>query len=81
MPATGSPACSIVSSIHNKGPIQPLSGADGRPLAFEVDVAMVAHIMDDPQVCPYKQTAMQKLFNAFVSAVRRKAGHTEVACR
>jgi len=52
---------------------------DGRLLVFELDVAMVVHNMDDPGVYPYKQVAMRKLFDGFVSAVRLKMDKTAVA--
>lgn len=46
--------------------------ADGRLLVFELDVAMVVHDMDDPQIFPYKKVAMQKLFDAFVGAAETR---------
>lgn len=39
--------------------------ADGRLLLFEADVAMIVHAMDDPDMFPYKQPQMLKVFNAF----------------
>lgn len=46
---------------------------DGRLLVFEVDVAMIVHDMDCPQMFPYKQPAMQKLFSGFLSALENTA--------
>ena len=40
---------------------------DGRLLVFEVDVAMIVHDMDPPQVFPYKLPAMRALFSGFLS--------------
>ncbi|MFC3182036.1 ATP-grasp domain-containing protein [Cypionkella sinensis] len=40
---------------------------DGRLLVFEVDVAMIVHDMDPPQVFPYKHPAMRHLFAGFLS--------------
>jgi len=39
--------------------------ADGKLLIFEVDTSMVVHAMDSPEVFPYKQPQMRKLFAAF----------------
>ncbi|MEW6597270.1 MAG: hypothetical protein AB1429_07225 [Pseudomonadota bacterium] len=39
--------------------------ADGRLLLFEADVAMIVHAMDDPDMFPYKQPQMLKVFKAF----------------
>ncbi|MDL2401450.1 ATP-grasp domain-containing protein [Rhizobium mayense] len=52
---------------------------DGRLLVFELDVAMVVHNMDSPDIYPYKQVAMRKLFDAFVNAVRNKKADTEAS--
>ncbi len=38
---------------------------DGRLLLFEADVAMIVHAMDDPDMFPYKQPQMLKVFKAF----------------
>lgn len=38
---------------------------DGRLLVFEVDVAMVIHDMDPPELFPYKGPQMRKVFAAF----------------
>lgn len=49
--------------------------ADGRLLLFEADVAMIVHAMDDPDMFPYKQPQMLKVFNAFralLDKVRRR---------
>ena len=46
---------------------------DGRLLIFEVDVAMIVHDMDCPQIFPYKPAAMRKLFEGFLAALADKA--------
>lgn len=46
---------------------------DGRLLIFEIDVAMIVHDMDCPQVFPYKHPAMQKLFAGFIAALEATA--------
>lgn len=38
---------------------------DGKLLIFEVDVAMIVHSMDPPELFPYKQPQMRKVFDAF----------------
>ena len=45
-------------------------GPDGRLLVFEVDVAMIVHDMDDPDLFPYKPAAMRRLFDAFLALVK-----------
>lgn len=47
---------------------------DGRLLIFELDVAMIVHDMDDPELFPYKRPAMRKLFAAFIAAAKAAAG-------
>lgn len=46
---------------------------DGRLLIFEVDVAMIVHDMDCPQIFAYKQPAMRKLFAGFMAALEATA--------
>jgi len=46
---------------------------DGRLLLFEADVAAIVHALDPIAVFPYKRAAMDKLFRAFVAALRRRA--------
>lgn len=38
---------------------------DGRLLFFEADVAAIVHAMDPPDIYPYKQAAMARVFEAF----------------
>lgn len=38
---------------------------DGRLLVFEVDNSAVVHAMDSPEIFPYKQPQMRKVFEAF----------------
>ena len=40
---------------------------DGKLFVFEVDPGAVVHSMDPPELFPYKQPAMQKVFAAFRS--------------
>ena len=47
--------------------------ADGRLLVFEVDVAMIVHDMDPPDLFPYKKPQMRKVFDAFQAMLRRRA--------
>ena len=46
---------------------------NGELLIFEVDVAMIVHAMDPPDLFPYKRPAMEKLFAAFREMLGRKA--------
>ena len=47
---------------------------DGRLLLFEADVAMIVHNMDPPDLFPYKQPQMRKVFGAFTDMLNRRAG-------
>ncbi|TMV76858.1 tetratricopeptide repeat-containing protein, partial [Thioclava sp. BHET1] len=47
---------------------------DGRLLIFEVDTAMIVHDMDDPEIFPYKQIAMRRLFEGFLGMVAQTNG-------
>jgi hypothetical protein len=38
---------------------------DGHLLFFEADVAAIVHDMDSPEIYPYKQPAMEQIFQAF----------------
>ena len=46
---------------------------DGKLLVFEVDVAMIVHDMDPPDLFPYKKPQMRKVFDAFQAMLRRRA--------
>ena len=46
---------------------------DGRLLVFEADTAAIIHMMDPPDLFPYKQPQMRKVFAAFEQMLRRKA--------
>ena len=46
--------------------------ADGRLLLFEVDVAMIVHSMDPPDLFPYKPLQMQKVRDAFRAMLGKK---------
>jgi hypothetical protein len=43
---------------------------DGKLLVFEADTAAIVHAMDPPDVFPYKQPQMQRIFGAFFSLLR-----------
>ena len=47
---------------------------DGRLLVFGADVAAIIHLMDPPDVFPYKPAQMRRVFNAFDRMLRRRAG-------
>lgn len=46
---------------------------DGRLLVFEADVAGIVHMMDPPEVFPYKPAQMRRLIAAFGEMLRRHA--------
>ncbi len=46
---------------------------DGRLLVFEVDTAAIVHLMDPPDLFPYKAPQMRRVFNAFAAMLRRAA--------
>jgi hypothetical protein len=47
---------------------------DGRLLLFDVDVAMIIHSMEPPQLFPHKPPQMRKIRDAFRTMLRRKCG-------
>jgi hypothetical protein len=47
---------------------------DGRLLVFEADTAAIIHLMDPPELFPYKQPQMRKVFAAFDAMIRRRVG-------
>lgn len=47
---------------------------DGRLLVFEADTAAIIHLMDPPDLFPYKPPQMQRVFAAFEAMLRRAAG-------
>ncbi|HEY0205224.1 MAG TPA: hypothetical protein VGC15_13865 [Acetobacteraceae bacterium] len=47
---------------------------DGRLLVFEADVAAIIHLMDPPDLFPYKPAQMRYVFAAFDAMLRRHAG-------
>jgi hypothetical protein len=47
---------------------------DGRLLVFEIDVAMIVHMMDPADMFPYKHAHMPKLFAAYQAMLKRVAG-------
>ena len=44
---------------------------DGRLLMFEADTAAIIHLMDPPDLFPYKQPQMRRVFDAFGDLLRR----------
>ncbi|WP_158932059.1 hypothetical protein [Acidisphaera sp. S103] len=54
---------------------------DGRLLVFEADTAAIVHLMDPPELFPYKQPAMRKVFAAFDAMLRRRAELTRPLLR
>jgi glutathione synthase/RimK-type ligase-like ATP-grasp enzyme len=51
---------------------------DGRLLLFEVDVAMIVHAMDPPDLFPYKQPQMRKVREAFRRMLQRRCSHAKL---
>ncbi len=51
---------------------------DGKLLLFEVDVAMIVHAMDPPDLFPYKAPQMRKVRDAFRDMLRRKCRATSL---
>jgi hypothetical protein len=47
---------------------------DGRLLVFEADTAAIIHLMDPPDMFPYKQPQMRRVFAAFGDLLQRSAG-------
>lgn len=45
---------------------------DGRLLVFEADVAAIVHLMDPPDLFPYKPPQMRRVFAAFGAMLRRR---------
>jgi hypothetical protein len=54
---------------------------NGELVIFEVASAMLVHAMDDPEIFPYKQPQMRKVFAAFFDMLYRKLGKQAVANR
>jgi hypothetical protein len=46
---------------------------DGRLLVFEAAVAGIVHLMDPPDLFPYKPAQMQRVFQAFSAMLRSRA--------
>jgi hypothetical protein len=47
---------------------------DGNLLVFEADAAAIIHMMDPPDLFPYKQPQMRRIFGAFEAMLHRAAG-------
>jgi hypothetical protein len=50
---------------------------DGSLLIFEADNTAIVHNMDPPGIFPYKAPQMQKVFDAFVAMLDRRAQHAK----
>ncbi|HBK07083.1 MAG TPA: hypothetical protein DDZ81_14750 [Acetobacteraceae bacterium] len=50
---------------------------DGRLLVFEADTAAIIHLMDPPDLFPYKQPQMRRVFDAFDDLLRSRAPDRE----
>ena len=48
--------------------------SDGRLLLFEADVSMIVHALDPEDLYPYKKPQMKKLFEAFGTVLKARAG-------
>jgi hypothetical protein len=48
--------------------------SDGKLLVLEIDVAMIIHAMDPPDLFPYKPPQMRTVRDAFRAMLRRKCG-------
>ncbi|TAN48137.1 MAG: RimK family alpha-L-glutamate ligase [Methylococcaceae bacterium] len=53
--------------------------ADGKLLIFEVDSNMIVHAMDPPELFPYKQPQMRKVFDAFCQMLNDETAQTPPA--
>ncbi|HEY0185032.1 MAG TPA: hypothetical protein VGC09_19700 [Rhodopila sp.] len=51
---------------------------DGRLLVFEADTAAIIHMMDPPDLFPYKHVQMRKVFAAFDAILRSRAARNAV---
>ncbi len=49
---------------------------DGRLLVFEADAAAIIHMMDPPDLFPYKQPQMRKVFAAFEAMLHRRVAQS-----
>jgi len=47
--------------------------ADGKLLVFEADTGAIIHMMDPPDLFPYKRPQMQRVFAAFDALLRRRS--------
>jgi hypothetical protein len=52
---------------------------DGRLLVFEADAAAIIHLMDPPDMFPYKQPQMRRVFAAFEDLLRRRVDSVQRA--
>ena len=50
---------------------------DGRLLVFEADTAAIIHLMDPPDLFPYKPAQMRRVFAAFDGLLRRAAARAD----
>jgi hypothetical protein len=54
---------------------------DGRLLVFEADTAAIIHMMDPPDLFPYKPPQMRRVFAAFETMLRRRVAQSATAKR
>jgi len=54
---------------------------DGRLLLFEADTAAIIHMMDPPDLFPYKPPQMRRVFQAFGAMLARRAHGAASATR
>jgi hypothetical protein len=47
-------------------------GPDGRLLLFEVEMAAIIHLLDSPELFPYKPPQMRRVFKAFEEMLLRE---------
>ena len=52
---------------------------DGRLLLFESDSAAIIHLMDPPDLFPYKPAQMRRVMEAFAAMLRSRAGQARAA--
>ena len=53
--------------------------ADGRLLVFEADAEAIVHLMDPPDLFPYKAPQMRRVFAAFAAMLRHRAARLPAA--
>ncbi|HET8996376.1 MAG TPA: hypothetical protein VFN42_06880 [Acetobacteraceae bacterium] len=54
---------------------------DGRLLVFEADTAAIIHLMDPPEMFPYKHVQMRRVFDAFGAMLERRGRRVRASLR